>query len=534
VNPTERADQRWGTIPGLWSDAAARLGSGEAMVDGEVRLTWTALDEQIGRAAAAFLSAGLRPGDRVAIWAPNTWEWVVALLGLQSTGGVVVPLNTRYKATEAAYILDRSRARMLVTVNGFLGNDYVDMLTGEDLPALEHTVVIRTDQPPPGTVAWDDFCAWGAGVDRDEVATRVGSLRPDDPSDILFTSGTTGRPKGVVQTHGATLRAFHSWVQLVGLREGDHYLVVNPFFHAFGYKAGIVASLIAGATLVPLPVFDVPAAMAAIARERITVLPGPPALYQAILDHPARQTVDTSSLRLAVTGAAAIPVSLVERMRDDLGFATVVTGYGLTEACGIATMCRHDDDAVTIATTSGRAIPDVDVRVADDAGREVPPGQPGEVVVRGYNVMAGYFEDPEQTAEAIDADGWLHTGDIGVMDERGYLRITDRKKDMFIVGGFNAYPAEIESLLLEHPDISQVAVVGVPDERLGEVGAAFMVPAPGQSVDPEGVIDWARGVMANFKVPRTVTVVDTLPLNASGKVLKFELRDRLAGIGKDR
>lgn len=504
------------------------------MIDGNVRWTWTALDGEVRRAAAAFLAAGLRPGDRVAIWAPNTWEWVVALLGLQSAGGVVVPLNTRYKATEAAYILARSGARILVTVNGFLGNDYVDMLSGEELPELERTVVLRSRRPPAGTDGWDDFCSSGQGLDPAEVDARVASLGPDDVSDILFTSGTTGRPKGVVQTHGATLRAFHSWAQLVGLQEHDRYLVVNPFFHAFGYKAGIVASLAAGATLVPVPVFDVPAVMATIADERITVLPGPPTLYQAILDHADRHALDSSSLRLAVTGAAAIPVSLVERMRDDLGFATVVTGYGLTEACGIATMCRHDDDDTTIATTSGRAIPDIEVRVVDDAGSEVPRGQPGEVVVRGYNVMAGYFEDPEQTAEVIDGHGWLHTGDIGVMDERGYLRITDRKKDMFIVGGFNAYPAEIESLLVGHPDISQVAVVGVPDERLGEVGVAFVVPAPSRTVDPDEVVVWARRAMANFKAPRTVIVIDALPLNASGKVRKFELRDRIAAIGKDR
>jgi acyl-CoA synthetase (AMP-forming)/AMP-acid ligase II len=229
-----------------------------------------------------------------------------------------------------------------------------------------------------------------------------------------------------------------------------------------------------------------------------------------------------------VTGAAVVPVELIRRMREELTFRTIVTGYGLTEATGTVTMCRPADDPETIATTSGRAIPDTETTVVDDDGTPVAPGTPGEVVTRGYHVMHGYLDDPEATSEAIDADGWLHTGDIGVMDERGYLRITDRKKDLFIVGGFNAYPAEIEGILLRHPSVSQVAVIGVPDQRMGEVGIAFAVPRPGQQLDPEALIAWARDEMANFKVPRRVEIVDVLPLNASGKVLKTELRARAA------
>jgi acyl-CoA synthetase (AMP-forming)/AMP-acid ligase II len=232
-----------------------------------------------------------------------------------------------------------------------------------------------------------------------------------------------------------------------------------------------------------------------------------------------------SSLRLAVTGAAPVPVSLVEQMRERLGFETVITGYGLTEASGIATMCRHDDDAETISATSGRAIPDVEVAIVDPDGNEVPRGEPGEIVVRGFNVMRGYFEDASETAATIDADGWLHTGDIGVMDERGYIKITDRMKDMFIMGGFNAYPTEIENLLLGHDAVAQVAVVGVPDERMGEVGMAFVVPVTGRSVDLDELRDWARDNMANFKVPRYYEVVESLPLNPAGKVLKYQLRD---------
>jgi HIP---CoA ligase len=335
-------------------------------------------------------------------------------------------------------------------------------------------------------------------------------------------------PKGVMTTHGQALRVFETWSRLVGLTEGDRYLIVNPFFHTFGYKAGILACLMRGATIIPHAVFDVPTVLAKIAAERVTMLPGPPTLYQSILNHPDRESLDLSSLRLAVTGAAAVPVEMIKRMRTDLTFTTILTAYGLTESTGTATMCREGDDPETIANTSGRAIPDTEVRIVDDDGKEVVRGEPGEIVVRGYNVMRGYYEDPEQTAEAIDADGWLHTGDIGVMDDEGNVRITDRKKDMFIVGGFNAYPAEIENELLRHPSIAQAAVVGAPDERMGEVGIAFVVARAGETVDGDAVVAWAREQMANYKVPRRVEVVDALPVNASGKVLKFELRERAA------
>jgi acyl-CoA synthetase (AMP-forming)/AMP-acid ligase II len=523
---TERGDLRWGTTPRLVREAAKRLADAPAIVDGDVTLSFAELHDRVRAAARAFIAAGVEKGDRVSIWAPNIWEWVVGLLGLQTAGGVLVPLNTRYKGHEAAYVLERSRTKLLLTVNGFLGNDYPALLAQAGVPAsLERTVILR-GEVPAGATGWDAFLASGAEVDDRLVDERIDSIDPLDLSDILFTSGTTGRPKGVMTAHGQNLRAFLSWADLVGLREGDRYLVVNPFFHSFGYKAGILAGLMKGATLYPQAVFDVPETMARIERDRITMLPGPPTLYQSILNHPEFGSRDLSSLRLAVTGAASIPVELIVRMRDELRLESVITAYGLTEACGVVTACRSGDDPQTIATTSGRAIPDVEVRCVDDDGREVPRGEPGEVVVRGYNVMLGYFDDPEATAETIDPDGWLHTGDIGVMDERGYLRITDRKKDMFIVGGFNAYPAEIENLMLAHEAIAQVAVVGVPDERMGEVGVAFVVPRTGARIDEDELIAWCRERMANYKVPRRIEVVDELPLNATGKVLKYELRAR--------
>jgi acyl-CoA synthetase (AMP-forming)/AMP-acid ligase II len=528
-----RADLRFGTIPAMLRIVAAERPDDEAVVDTSVdpavRLSYGELLARVDRLAAAAVAAGVRPGDRVAIWAPNCWEWIVALLGLQSAGAVLVPLNTRYKGAEAADILARSNARLLFTVEGFLGNDYVTMLrgTGAELPDLDRIVVLRDGGTrPDGVLSLDEFVATGTDEAAAEVDARVAALRGDALSDLLFTSGTTGAPKGVKLTHAQTLRAFGDWADIGGLRPEDRYLCINPFFHAFGYKAGIVAAFMTGATLVPMAVFDLDRVVEVIESERISVIPGPPTIYQSLLNHPGFDPARTGTLRLAVTGAAVVPVELVERMRSELGFDTVVTAYGMTEASGCATICRREDSAETIATTSGRAFPGVEVQVVDDEGTPLPAGQAGEILVRGYNVMDGYFNDPEQTAETLTEDGWLRTGDVGVMDVDGYVTITDRKKDMFIVGGFNAYPAEIERLLLAHPDVAQAAVVGVPDERMGEVGFAFVIPTHGTTPDPAQIVAWSREQMANFKAPRHVTVVDELPLNASGKVLKYELRER--------
>ena len=521
-----------GTIPRLVAGAAQRFAGRTAIEDGAVRLSYAELWQAGQRAARAFLAAGLEPGDRVAVWAPNLHEWITACIGLQSAGGVLVPLNTRWKGAEASYVLGKSGARILCTVSEFLGVRYPDEIAQHDLPALERIVTLRGETPH--AVSWSEFLAAGTSVSEDRARARAEAVSPDDLSDMLFTSGTTGRPKGVMTCHGQNLRVFELWAEVVGLREDDRYLIVNPFFHAFGYKAGWLVSLIRGATVLPHLVFDVPAVLERIARERVTVLPGPPTLYQSILAHPDRERYALSSLRLAVTGASAIPVELVHRMRDELGFDTVITAYGLTESCGTVSMCRRDDDPETIATTSGRAIPDVEVRCVDRDGKDVATGEPGEVIVRGYNVMRGYFDDPDATAGAIDTEGWLHTGDIASMDERGYLRITDRIVDMFIVGGFNVYPAEVENLMFEHEEIAQVAVIGVPDERMGEVGMAFVVPTPGSELSAEAVVVWCREHMANYKVPRRARIVSALPVNATGKVTKFVLRERAAAEGAER
>ena len=515
------------TVPDMVAQQAEKLGSRPAIVEGTTTLSFAELADHVDEAARALIALGIDKGDRVAIWAPNIWEWIVCALAIHTVGGVMVPVNTRYKGLEAAYLLEKSGAKALFTVTGFLDVDYVALLRSVDavLPAIEQVVVLRGDAPS-GTSTYQDFLERASDVSSTAAKERAATIGPDDLADILFTSGTTGTPKGAMCTHAQNLRVFDQWSSIVGLREGDRYLIVLPFFHSFGYKAGWFSALMRGATIFPESVFDVDVVLQRVQRDHITMLPGPPALYQSILLHPNRGQFDISSLRLAVTGAAAIPVELIHRMKNELGFETVITAYGLTESCGVVTMCRLDDDAETIATTSGRAIPDVEVRIIDSDGASLPANEPGEIVVRGYNVMKGYFDAVEETMAAIDEDGWLHTGDIGTMDERGYIKITDRLKDMFIVGGFNAYPAEIENTLLRMPGLGQAAVIGVPDERLGEVGMAFVVAAPGHSITADGVIAWSKENMANFKVPRRVEILEALPRNATGKVLKFELRER--------
>ena len=520
------------TIPALVERAASRFGTDEAMVDGNLRLTFYEFADRVFAMANALARWGLRPGDRVGVWGPNIWQWAVAALGTHAAGGVVVPVNTRFKGDEAAYILGRANARLLFTVTDFLGTDYLALLRSCDTgppKSLEREVVMRGPAESPA-LSFKGFLADFPSAPAGTTRVPASSVHPDDPCHIMFTSGTTGGPKGVMLTHGAVCRAYRNWVDVIGLRRGDRYLIVNPFFHAFGLNAGILACLMTGTTMIPHATFDVGSVMARIAEERISMLPGPPAIYQTILNHPDLDAFDMSSLRLAVTGAAPVPVPMIEAMRDRLGFEVVVTGYGLTEASGIVTMCRADDAHETISTTSGRAIDDVEVKVVGADGTEMPRGEPGEVVVRGYNVTSGYLEDPSATAEAIDEHGWLHTGDIATMNDAGYVTITDRLKDMFICGGFNAYPAEIETTMLSHPSVGQAAVVGRADDRLGEVAHAFVVPAPDAASDETAgteLIAWCRERMANYKAPRGVTFVNSLPMNASGKVLKHNLRSRL-------
>lgn len=518
------------TVPQVVAEAAIKHGDSLALRDGSVELSYTEINQARLQAARALAAKGLRKGDCIAIWAPNMYQWIITALGAQTLGGVMVPLNTRLKGSEAAYILRSSGARWLFTVPEFLGNHYPDMLQGEDLPALEGMVMLEGSEVK-GTESWTDFLVHAEAVEETEVEARAAELDPQDTLDILFTSGTTGSPKGVITSHAQNLQSFAIWSATVGLGADDNYLIINPFFHAFGYKAGWLAALISGACILPVRSFDVDAVLEQIARDRVSVIPGPPTIYQSLLAHPRREDYDLSSLRLAVTGAAPVPVSLVKQMREVLGFQTVVTAYGLTETCGVVSICRPDDSAERISHTSGRAMPGVEMKCVDSEGNTVPAGEEGEIWCRGFNVMQGYLDSPEETAATMSDDGWLKTGDVGVMDEDGYVRITDRIKDMFIVGGFNCYPAEIENILCNMPGVARAAVIGAPDERLGEVARAYLVLVDGVSLDEAEVIAWSRQNMANYKVPRSVRFLDALPVNAGGKVLKNELRDMMVAEG---
>jgi HIP---CoA ligase len=519
---------RWDSIPAMAAATADRFGDRLAVVDGDTRLTYAELIDEANRFGAALVASGIEPGHRVSIWAPNSGEWIVAALGLWQAGAVLVPVNTRFKGGEAADILSRSRARVLVTVTDFLGTDYAAMVraAGVDLPDLQ-TIVVARGEAPHGAEGWAGFLARATDEAEAEVERRQAAVSPDDPSDILFTSGTTGVPKGVVSTHGRTLRVATDWVDMVGLEAGDRYLMVNPYFHMFGLKAGILTSVAAGVTMLPEPVFDAGRVLQRIAEERVTVLPGAPTLFQLLLDHPDRDRYDLSSLRAGTIGAADIPVELIRRIFAELPYSVLISGYGLTEA-GTASGTAPDDDPETIATTVGRPRPTFELRLVDQRGDDVPRGEPGEILLRGGSVMLEYLDDPEATAAALSPDGWLSTGDVGQLTEGGCLKIVGRIKDMFIVGGFNAYPAEIENHLLRHPEVQQVAVIGVPDERLGEVGMAFVVTRSGDPAVGAEILEWCRDEIANYKVPRAIQIVDELPVNATGKVEKNVLRERAA------
>ncbi|HET7017387.1 MAG TPA: FadD3 family acyl-CoA ligase [Streptosporangiaceae bacterium] len=492
--------------------AIAEPGGGVSRAGGApVRLSYQELHKGVRQVAGALAASGIQPGDRVAIWSPNTHHWVLAALGSLYAGATLVPINTRYTGHEAFDVIDRTRARVLFVAGPFLGVDRLQALRNAAgrsvLPELIVRIPVESDEP-----SWDDFIAREA--DDDLIDARADAVTPDSVSDILFTSGTTGRSKGAMSAHRQALDVARAWAECAELTSADRYLIVNPFFHSFGYKAGILACLLTGATMVPQLIFDPGASIRLIEEAGITVFPGAPTIYTSILDHPERPGRDLSSLRLAVTGAAVVPVALVERMRAELSFDTVLTAYGLTEAV-VATMCRAHDDDKTIATTSGRAAAGFEVKIADPAG---------EILLRGPNVMLGYLDDEAATAEAIDPDGWLHTGDVGRLDERGYLTITDRLKDMYICGGFNVYPAEIEQVLARHPAVAESVVIGVPDDRLGEVGKAFVVRRPGAETSATELIEFSRERLANFKVPRQVEFRNDLPRNPAGKPLKRLLR----------
>jgi acyl-CoA synthetase (AMP-forming)/AMP-acid ligase II len=538
------------TIPAAVASAAREFGDAPALAEPDgPRLSYRQLHERVTEVARALMAEGVAPGDRVAIWSPNTHHWVLGALGALYAGATLVPVSTRFTGAEALDVISRSDTRVLIVAGQFLGTDRLATLraaataTAQDPGRLGRLgLVVRVPIEAPttasaaagwaaaagvpgdGALDWAEFVGRAAAVPGGLADARAAAVRAGDVSDILFTSGTTGRSKGAMSAHRQSLAVARAWAECGGLTREDRYLVVNPFFHSFGFKAGILACLVSGAALVPQLVYDAEQAMALVEAERITVLPGAPTIYQMILDHPRRAWADLSSLRLAVTGATTVPVALVERMRRELSFDTVLTAYGLTEAV-VATMCRPGDDPQTVACTSGRAAAGFEVRVAGPAGRPARAGDPGEIQLRGPNVMLGYLDDPAATRAAVDADGWLHTGDLGRLDPAGNLTITDRLKDMYICGGFNVYPAEVEQVLARLEGITESAVIGVADARLGEVGKAYVVTRPGRALTEAEVLAFCRERLANYKVPRRVEFRAGLPRNPAGKPLKRLLRE---------
>lgn len=523
------------TVPALLEDKAA-LGDHLAIVDGEVTIGYADLHHRVRSVARAYLAQGIVPGDRIGLWAPNRYEFILAMLGAQYVGIAVVPLNTRYTGHEAAEILARSRASGLVLADGFLGKSYSDALRsaaaergdeGASMSGLPHlrAVVTLDGSSEAHLIAWADFLAAGAEVDEQAVTDAAAAVRPDDIMDVLFTSGTTGVPKGVLTAHRQTLAVSRAWALGAELVADDRYAIVNPFFHGFGYKAGMISALMAGATIYPLAVFDADVLLELIQRARISVLPGVPTIFTSLLDHPRLAEYDLSSLRFSIAGATAAPATLFHDMVNILGFKTVAQAYGLTE-CVVATMSRYGESLEHAAQTTGPAVEGMEIRVVDENGEDAGIDSDGEILLRGDSVMLGYFEDQESTDAVIDSDGWFHTGDVGQLDEHGCLKVTDRLKDMYIVGGFNVYPAEIENVLRKHPAVNESAVIGVEDARLGTVGRAYVLLLQNAEPRPDAaeLEEFCRRHLANFKVPREYILVSDFPRNAPGKILKSELR----------
>jgi len=520
-------------LPRVIAHVAARYGHTPYIVDEDgVTTSFAGFKARVDSLAQALIAHGLEHGDRAAIWAPNSPEWMVAAAAIESIGAIMVPINTRFKGGEALYALGKTRAKMLFTVAGFLGNDYAGMLARagggvgdegpvRELPSLTHIVAL--DEP-----GLADFQATQA--DAAVLAARVAAVTPQTIADILFTSGTTGQPKGAMHNHGQALWMPAIWNASNDLRAGDRMAIVNPFFHSFGYRSGWISALEAGITVYPLASFDAQALLELIARERISVLMGPPTVFLSLIEHPRFGEYDLSSLRVGHTGASNVPVDLIRAGTEVFGFDLFLTSFGQTECTALATVNYPDADFETIAKTVGKPLPGVELRIAGPDGAPVPQGESGELLIRGPNVMQGYFEDPEQTAATIDADGWLHSGDVGCIGEDGNLRILDRLKDVVIVGGFNAYPAEIENILRKHPAIGDVCIIAWPDERMGEVCAACVILKADATLTLAELTGWSREQMANYKVPRKLFIVDDFPRTPLGKIQKFLLREQVKAI----
>ena len=508
----------------MFEDIVGKSPNKLAVIDGNTRLSYAEVSERVDTVARALISAGIESGDRVAIWLPNGWQWIVCALAAMTIGAAVVPINTRFKKDELVLVLGKARPKLIFLLDSFLGNTLLqhfraaaEELARDGCPIPAAVACEETDR------AWRDFWQSSRLADRALVETKRKRVDGTAVSDIIFTSGTTGFPKGVITLHSQNLRAYFDTGQYEQHSANDVFGVILPFSHSFGFKAGWMKAFLFGATVCTFPRLDASQLLASIEKHRISFLPGPPTVFYSLLDHPNKNDYDLSSLRLSVVGSTYVPETLVERMLHELHFAHVLSAYGLTEATAVGIMCRIGDSLDAIINSVGRPIHDVEMRIVKPDGHVAGPGEPGEIQMRGYHVMRGYYEDPKETAKAISADGWLQTGDLGELRADGNVGLRGRLRDMLIVGGFNTYPLEIENALRRHEAVADVAIVGMPDARLGEVPAAFVILRDGCQVSSIEMRDWAAERIANYKVPRAWHFLRDFPTNASGKVLKREL-----------
>jgi fatty-acyl-CoA synthase len=485
-----------------------------------VRLTYAQLGEQVDRVARALVRSGLQPGDRMGIWSPNCAEWVLIQYASAQAGVILVNVNPAYRTSELEYVLNQSGCRLLVAAQAFKTSDYVAMVeeVAPRCEALERTVLLDTDD-------WDDLLA---AADAD--VELPSGLQFDDPINIQYTSGTTGFPKGATLSHHNILNNGYFVGEGCGYTPEDRVCIPVPFYHCFGMVMGNLGCTTHGACMVvPAPSFEPRATLEAIQDERCTSLYGVPTMFIAELEHPDFDAFDLSSLRTGIMAGSPCPVEVMRKVMERMHMHEVGICYGMTETSPVSTQTSADDEVVHRTGTVGRVHPHVEVKIVDAAtGECVPRGEPGELCTRGYSVMLGYWNEPEKTDEAIDRAGWMHTGDLATMDADGYVRIVGRSKDMIIRGGENVYPREIEEFLYTHPDVADVQVVGVPDERYGEEIAAFVIAREGAELDPESVREFCRGKIAHYKIARYVIAVDEFPMTVTGKIQKFKLRDRAA------
>jgi fatty-acyl-CoA synthase len=486
-----------------------------------VRLTYTQLGERVDRLARALVASGLEPGDRMGIWAPNCAEWVLVQYASAKAGVILVNVNPAYRTSELEYVLNQSGCRLLVAARAFKSSDYVAMVeeVAPRCAALERTVFLDS----PG---WERLLAAG----DDEAIELPGDLQFDDPINIQYTSGTTGFPKGATLTHHNILNNGFFVGEACGYTPEDRICIPVPFYHCFGMVMGNLGATTHGACMVvPAPAFEPGATLEAVQEERCTSLYGVPTMFIAELELPDFEDYDLSSLRTGIMAGSPCPVEVMRKVMDRMHMGEVTICYGMTETSPVSTQTGAGDDVEHRTGTVGRVHPHVEVKIVDPVdGTIVERGQPGELCTRGYSVMLGYWNESGKTADAIDRAGWMHTGDLATMDAGGYVKIVGRSKDMIIRGGENVYPREIEEFLHTHPDVADVQVVGLPDERYGEEIAAFVIVREGAQLDAEDVREFCRGRIAHYKVPRYVIGIDEFPMTVTGKIQKFKLRE-LAG-----